>query len=132
MSVSSNAVRSSSKKPPRRGLKKAVWDVLDKGLAPPVFGVAEIKKGLNSKGWVHGVQYDTNSMVHAIKDLIVEGCVAWVVNVPRNADKVWSYTPAHVSSLLNPCTGTVDKMIEELSDEIVSRVRQRAKEKLGI
>jgi hypothetical protein len=89
MSESSGVIQ--SKKPPRRGLKKAIEEVLNKGLAPSSFGVAEIKKGLNSIGFVEGDDYNMNSMVHAIKDLIVDGCVAWDKNVRRNEEKTWTF-----------------------------------------
>jgi hypothetical protein len=128
MSVSSK----SSKKPPRRGLKKAIKVVLDKGLSPPSFGVDEIQKGLSVEGWAYEVDYNMNSMVHAIKDLIVDGVVAWKKNVKNNTDKVWSYTSGQVSSSLIPLQGSLDKMVEDLADEVVSRVRQRAREKLGL
>jgi hypothetical protein len=128
MNVSANG-----KKSPRRGLKKAIWDVLDKGLAPSSFGVAEIKKGLGSKGWTHGVHYDTNSMVHAINDLVVEGCVVLKnKSSGKVKERVWSYTNGQVSSALAPTQSKIDEIVEELSDEVVSRVRQRAKQKLGV
>ena len=133
MNVSVKSGTVSSNKKPRRGLKKAVWNVLDKGLAPSSFGIAEIKRGLNSVGWLYGVHYNTSGLVHAINDLIVNpGCVAWKRNVRRDADKVWSYTPAQASAEVAPSHEMIDRMVDELAEKIIPIVRQRVKEKFGI
>jgi hypothetical protein len=49
-----------------------------------------------------------------------------------NRERVWSYTNGQVSSALAPTQSKIDEIVEELSDEVVSRVKQRAKEKLGV
>jgi len=128
MSVSSK----SSKKPPRRGLKKAIKGVLDKGLAPPSFGVDEIQKGLSAEGWAYEADYNMNSMVHAIKDLIVDGVVAWKKNVKNNTDKVWSYTPQQVSSSFATSHDAIAKMVDEIVEKMIPIIKQRVEEKLGL
>lgn len=118
-----------SKKCPRRGLKKAVENVLKKGLAPPCFGVDEIKKGLTAEGWIYDVDYNMNSMVHAIKDHL-GGCVEWKNNVRNNADKVWSYKPAQASSVVGcPSHETIARMVDEIAEEIIPIIRNKIEEK---
>ena len=108
-----------SSKKPRRGLKKAVEEVLKKGLTPLSFGVDDIRKGLDAEGWVYDADYNMNSMVHAIRDICSEqGCVKWEKNVRSNADKAWSYTPAQSSSSVAPSHEMIAKIVDEIADNV--------------
>lgn len=115
----------SSNKNPRRGLKKAIWGVLHNGLAPSLFGSEDIKKGLKAKGWLLDVDYNSNSLIHAINDLVVEGCVVLKKDGRRVKDRIWSYTPKQASSSLIPSQGFVDKIVEAIADRIASKVKQK-------
>lgn len=118
-----------------RGLKRMLWDALKEGLVPSSFRVSDIKKGLQEKNWRAGVHYSPSSIVSAVHDLILEGCVV----VERDGsvkDRVWSYTPEQASSALSPSRSTVgamkDQMVEDLAGEIVAQAKQRARELLGL
>jgi hypothetical protein len=123
------------------GLKRQVTEIVKKGQVPAAgFTVADVRKALSALGWEIGQNYAASSLPSVLSRLESEKLVR-LEKIGRMENRVWSVTGKRVSSSVVSASvapspkaigGRIDEMVESLSDIVVERVRDRAKQKLGL
>lgn len=123
-----------------RGLRDLLIKIISQNGLPRIFGVDEIKKALYGQGWVLGRNYADTSIPSALRNLEADG----VVRLSKDGmvkDRRWTLTSsvnsapsvaASVAPAPHTVGGKIQGIVEELSDFIVDRAKERAMEKLGL
>lgn len=117
------------------GLKRQVTEIVKNGHLPVSFGIEDVRRRLKELGWEEGKNYSASSLPSVLGRLEDERVIQ-LDKIGRMENRIWSVRGRRVAEVLAPSPKTVsnhlDEMVENISDILVSRIKERAKEKLGL
>lgn len=117
------------------GLKRQVTEIVKNGHLPVSFTIEDVRRRLKEFGWTEGEKFAASSLPSVLGRLEDERVIQ-LDKIGRMEDRVWSVRGRRVAQSVVPSVKTVegklDDMVESISDILVSRIKERAKEKLGL